>query len=80
MRPLHALRAEASADDGKRAASVLGVGPSPLRATKGGSLRGGGSGVGWRAGGPRRIWPYIGTLFRVFFEWISSVDFRCVFL
>ena len=32
---------EASADDGKRRTAVLEVDVSPLRATKGGSLRGG---------------------------------------
>ena len=32
---------EASADDGKRRIAVLEVDPSPLRATKWGSLRGG---------------------------------------
>ena len=34
---LHTLRPEASADDGKRAASVLEVDGSPLRANEGGS-------------------------------------------
>ena len=39
MCSLHALRHKASADDGKRALAQLEVDVSPLKATKGGSLR-----------------------------------------
>ena len=53
-------------------ASVLGVDPSPLRATKGGSLRGGGSGKRSEWGGPRRILLILGCLFRVLFVVFSS--------
>ena len=47
--PLHTLRPEASADDGKRRVSVLEVDVSPLRANKGGSLRGGRAAARWEA-------------------------------
>ena len=54
MWALHALRPEASADDGKRRTAVLEVDVSPLRANKEGNLREGraqdGS-EGWEIGG-----------------------------
>ena len=41
---------EASADDGKCAASAIEVDASPLRANKGGSLRRGRAAARWQAG------------------------------
>ena len=51
-------------DDGKRAASVLEVDASPLRATKGGEFEGGGEPRhAGRDAGPRRILPYVVSFF-----------------
>ena len=51
-------------DVGKRAASVLEVGLSPLRATKGGSLRGGRAAARWEAAGVGGFMGWSGLIFR----------------
>ena len=67
-------------DDGKRAASVLEVGLSPLRANKGGSLRGGRAVKRWRCWGVGGFMGGLDRFFRSCGAFFSHHKSSCVFV
>ena len=80
---LHALRPEASADDGKRRTAVLEVDASPLRATKGGVW----GGISHRRTGGRQgsvdFASLLGAFFVLvahFFDFFTHLKLSCLFV
>ena len=77
----------APADDGKRRTAVLEVDVSPLRATKGGSLRGGRATMRWDADqapadlyGLGRSWASFFAFCFHFFDFLTHTTSSCIFV